>query len=151
MIFVQDAGRRSQTLRFEPGRLVVASADAASAREIALGYCDIDIDAQTSVKPRRGLAFWRPVAGATCYPVVAGRRCGETLEIWRDAGHDAIVAQLTLRWRAARRELVRIDFDADPIREMERFAALMARGLVSAEECAAAVARIVAKAAGQST
>ena len=145
-IFVQEEGRRTQTLRFGPDRLAVASADDAGAREIVLDYCDIDIAAPQAAPPRRA-AFWRRGPGATRFPIVAGRRRGEFLEVWRDAQHDAIVAELAARWKETRLSRVRVDFAADPAREIQRFGALMERGLISAEECAAAIARIAANAA----
>jgi hypothetical protein len=143
-IFHQEAGRRAQTWRFAPDRLMLARADATGAAEIALAYCDIDIDAAATIAPRG--PPWRRQPGATRFPVVAGRRQGEALEVWRDAHHDSIVAELAARWKASRRALVRVDFSADPGREMQRFEALMRRGIVSAEECAAAIARIAASA-----
>jgi hypothetical protein len=69
--------------------------------------------------------------------------------VWRDDQADAIVSELKTRWREARRRAVAVDFYADPRREIARFETLLSRGIVSAEECAAAVGRIAAKASAQ--
>jgi hypothetical protein len=184
--FVQEAGRRSQTLRFEPDRLVLAFADDRSARELSLAYYDIDVGrARTSEVSRArwpiyaGLIFTLaaalPVAppplrallaglalvcaavalgrrsegGATRYALLAPRRRQEILEIWPDAQHDRIVAEMAARWRAMRRRAVRVDFHADPAGEIARFQALRARRVIDAEECAAAIARIAARGAAR--
>jgi len=141
--FVQEAGRRSQSLRFEPDRLVLASADDRSARELSLAYYDTDVRrAVTSVAGR----LWRRDGAATRYALLAPKRRGETLEIWPDIQHDRIVAEMAARWKAMRRRVVRIDFGADAAHEMARFEALRQRRVIDAEECAAAIARIAARA-----
>jgi hypothetical protein len=180
--FVQEAGPRSQTLRFEPDRLVLAFADARSARELSLAYYDIDVRrAETSEVSRArwpiyvgliltlaaavpwapaslraipaalallsaAVALWRRgEGGVTRYALLAPRRRHEVLEIWPDAQHDRIVAEMAARWRAMRRRVVRVDFDAEPAREIARFQALRTRRVIDAEECAAAIARIEAR------
>jgi hypothetical protein len=180
--FVQEAGPRSQTLRFEPDRLVLAFADARSARELSLAYYDIDVRraAASEVSGARwpiyagliftlaaavpqapaplraslaalalasaAIALWRRGGvGATRYALLAPRRRQDILEIWPDAQHDRIVAEMAARWRAMRRRAVRVDFDADPACEIARFEGLRARRVVDAEECAAAIARIEAR------
>jgi len=184
--FVQEAGRRSQTLRFEPDRLVLAIADDRAARELSLAYHDIDVRrakasatsgarwpiyaglifvlgaaAPEAPAPLRAIlaalamtsaaiALWRRGGReATRYALLAPKRRGETLEVWPDAQHDRIVAELARRWKAMRRRAVRVDFDADPAREIERFQALRERRVVDAEECAAAIARIEARSAAE--
>ena len=180
--FVQESGRRSQMLRFEPDLLVWASADDRGARELSLAYYDIDVKrgrasvvsgvrwpiyaglafALAAAMPQApaalrailaGLALlgaaaavgWRGGAGATRYALIAPKRRGQTLEVWPDAQHDRIVAEMAARWRAMRRRVVRVDFDAEPAQEMARFRALCERRVVDAEECAAAIARIAAR------
>ena len=158
--FVQESGRRSQTLRFEPDLLVWASADDRGARELSLAYYDIDVKrGRASVVSGvrwpiyAGLALlgaaaavgWRGGAGATRYALIAPKRRGQTLEVWPDAQHDRIVAEMAARWKAMRRRAVCVDFDADPAREILRFEALRARRVIDAEECAAAIARIKAR------
>jgi hypothetical protein len=182
--FVQEAGRRSQTLRFEPDRLVLASADDRAARELSLAYYDIDVrraEASSSSGVRwpiyAGLVFllgaaapeapaplrailaalalvsaagalWRRGGRETTrYGLLAPKRRGETLEIWPDAQHDRIVAEMAARWKAMRRRVVCVNFEAEPAREIARFRALCERGVIDAEECAAAIARIEARSA----
>ena len=184
MSFVQEAGRRSQTLRFERDRLVLAIADDRGARELSLAYYDIDVRRReaSAVSGARwpiyaGLVFalgaaapeapqalrailaalalmsaavalWRRDGRETTrYALLTPKRRGETLEIWPDAQHDRIVAEMAARWRAMRRRAVRADFTAEPAREIERFKALRERRVVDAEECAAAIARIEARSA----
>ena len=138
--YIQESRGRSQTLRFEPDRLVVALADDKRACEFWLGYSEIDVDKAEPYGASRILGMrW---GGGTRIPVGAGRRRGDALTIWRDKQHDAIVAELSARWKATRREIVRVDFEADPEQECARFSALLARGFINAEECAAAIARI---------
>lgn len=138
--FIQEAGRRSQTLRFEPDRLIVALADDRKACEFWLAYSDIDVDKAETYGASRLLGLrW---GGGTRFPVGAGRRQGDQLNVWRDKQHDSIVAELAARWKAMRREIVRVDFEADAELECARFSALQARGFINAEECAAAIARI---------
>jgi len=180
--FVQEAGRRSQTLRFEPDRLVLAFADDRSARELSLAYYDIDVRRARAGEVSRarwpiyaGFVFTLAAAvpeipaplramlaamtlvsaavalatrggnGATRYALLAPRRGSLIVEIWPDAQHDRIVAEMAARWKAMRRRAVRVDFDADHAREIGRFEALRARRVIDAEECAAAIARIKAR------
>ena len=138
--FIQEGRRRSQTLRFEPDRLVVAQTDERGACEFWLGYCDIDVDKAEPYGASR--LFGLRWGGGTRFPVGAGRRRGDQLNIWRDKLHDSIVSELAARWKAMRREIVRVDFDADPELECARFNGLQARGFINADECAAAIARI---------
>jgi hypothetical protein len=140
MSFVQESGRRSQTLRFEPDRLVLVSADDAQASELSLAYHDVDVKRGEVFRERRA---WFARRRATRFALMAPRRRREWLEIWGDAQHDRIIAELTARWAEARRRLVCVDFSADPLSEIERFRALCERGLIDAGECAAAIARIV--------
>ena len=91
------------------------------------------------------VAAWRKRPPAqTRYALLDPRRRGEALTIWRDGQHERIEAELETRWKALRREIVRVDFAADPERESDRFRRLHARGVVSAEECSVALARIAA-------
>ena len=48
-----------------------------------------------------------------------------------------------------RRQVVCVDFDAEPAREIERFQALRERRVIDGEECAAAVARIESRSAAE--
>jgi hypothetical protein len=147
--FIQEAGEASQTFRFEDDRLVVAEADARTAREFALAYLDVDLNTPREEPPRRGLfgAFRNPARHVYArFPLFEPRRGRETIEVWADKQAQEIVAQLSARWREARRRAVTVDFSADPRHEIQRFQTLLGRGIVSAEEGAAAVARIAAKA-----
>lgn len=153
MVFFQEAGAASQTLRFEGTRLVVTESDAKAARELNLSYLDVDVDGPSPPEPsprglKRALAAL-PGAGPRIYAryaLFAPRR--GALAIWRDAQAEAIVAELKTRWREARRRAVSVDFGAEPRREIARFELLLNREIVSAEECAVALARIAAKATG---
>ena len=142
--FMQEAGAASQTFRFEDEFLVVAQADDRTAGEFALGYLDLDLDALRHEPARRRLLRANRIYARV--PLAAAKKGRTEIAIWRDAQAPAILAELTARWREARRRAVIIDFDAEPRAEMARFEALMGRGLVSAEEAAAAIARIAARA-----
>ena len=181
-VFVQDFGWRSQTLRFEAERLVVALADATGAREFAVRYQDIDLGGATPAEgpaPRDPLylglfasaaglvlaAFspppWTLIAaglsliGALISLAPREKRADQAfplrnsrmqkLVIWGDAQRDIIVAELASRWRVMRRRAVEVDFSAAPAQEIQRFQDLRARGIVNAEECAAAIKRISAR------
>jgi hypothetical protein len=146
--FIQEIGAASQTFRFEDDRLVVAEADARTAREFALDYLDLDLDRPRAEPPRRGLwaALRRRARVHARFALFEPRRGREEVVVWADAQAKDIVAELTTRWRDARRRAVKVDFDAEPRLEIRRFEILLRRGLVSAEECAVATARIVAKA-----
>lgn len=150
--FIQEAGEASQTFRFEDDRLVVAEADARAAREFAVGYLDVDLESLRPEPPQRG--FWaalrlRAPRLHARFALFEPRRGRDELVMWSDAQAKDIVAELTTRWREARRRAVTVDFEADPRREIQRFEVLLRRGLVSAEECAAATARIAAKASAR--
>lgn len=82
--------------------------------------------------------------GQTRFALLDPKRRGAALNIWRDGQHERIEAELQARWKAQRRVIVRVDFTADPVRESDRFRALAQRGVVTAEECAVALARIAA-------
>jgi len=148
-VFIQEAGAASQTLRFEDGGLVVTQSDARSAREITLSYLDIDLEGPAPAEPEaRGLkrvlsALTGPRIHAR-FALFAPRR--DALVVWQDAQAPEVVSELKRRWREARRRAVAVDFHAAPRREIARFETLLTRGIVSVEECAAAVARIAARA-----
>ena len=151
-VFFQEAGGASQTLRFEDGRLVVTQSDARSARELTLSYLDIDLEGAAPAEPeprglKRALAAFKGPRVHARFALFAPRR--EALVVWRDAQAGEIVAELKKRWREARRRAVTVNFDAEPRREIARFETLLNRALVSAEECAAAVARIAARATAE--
>ena len=145
--FIQEAGEASQTFRFEDDRLVVAESDARTAREFAIPYLEIDLETPRAVAPKRGLfaAFKRP-SPRIRFALFEPRRGCEAIEVWADAQAQQIVAELAARWREARRRAVTVDFSANPRDEIQRFQTLLGRGIVSAEECAAAVARVAARA-----
>ena len=151
VVFMQEAGPASQTLRFEDERLVVMQSDERSAREVQLAYLDVDLDGPAPPPPpRRGLLAALRRSGPTvqaAFGLFSPRR--GAVEVWRDGQEDAIVGELKRRWREARRQAVRVNFAADPRREIARFETLLARGIVSAEECAAALARIAARASAE--
>lgn len=147
--FIQEAGEASQTFRFEDDRLVVAQADSRSASEFAFRYLDLDLETPREAPPR-GLraalsALARPARRIHArFALFEPRRGREAIAIWADAQAQDIVAQLSMRWREARRRAVAVDFAANPRDEIKRFQTLLARGIVSAEECAVAMARIAA-------
>jgi hypothetical protein len=78
----------------------------------------------------------------TAFRVLSSRTRDKVIRVLHEGQRERILAELQDRWSRARKDLVRIDFAADPEREGARFRALRARGVVSAEECAAAIARI---------
>ncbi len=116
---------------------------AAAATMVATSYLRLALAAATAgacafVALRKG-----PPA-QTRYALLDPKRRGEALTIWRDGQHERIETELLTRWKALRREIVRVDFAADPGRESDRFRRLQQRGVVSAEECSVALARIAA-------
>ena len=148
VVFIQEVGGASRTFRFEDRRLVVTESDARSAREVTLSYLDIDIEGPAPPDPpRRGLLSKLTRSAPSVHAAFAmfSPRRG-ALVVWRDAQSATIVSELKSRWREARRRAVAVDFDIQPHREIARFETLLTRGLISAEECAAAVARIAARA-----
>jgi hypothetical protein len=80
----------------------------------------------------------------TAFRVMSNRTREKVIRVLHEGQRERIVAELQRRWAEARQELVRIDFAADPDREATRFRTLCARGLIDAEECAAAIQRIQA-------
>ena len=82
----------------------------------------------------------------TMFRILEPRTRWKFIKVLHDAKRDRIVGELQARWTAVREELVRIDFSADPNFEAARFQRLRDRGMVTAEECDAAIARIAAAA-----
>jgi hypothetical protein len=80
----------------------------------------------------------------TAFRVMSTRTRDNVIRVLHEGQRERIVAELQRRWTEARQNLVRINFAADPDRETARFRTLCARGLIDAEECAAALARIEA-------
>jgi hypothetical protein len=151
VFFVQEAGAASQTFRFEDDRLVAAEADARQAREVHLAYLDLDLEAPPAPPPRRGLfgLFKNPARRIHArFALFKPRRGWDAVTVWADAQAQDIVDELSARWRRARRQAATVDFSAPPREELQRFQTLLERGVVSAEECAAAAVRILARAAG---
>ena len=146
--FIQEMGEASQTFRFEDDRLVVAESDARTAREFELPYLELDLQTPSEEPPRRGLLarLINPARRVHArFALFEPRRGRDAIAIWAGEQAQDIVAELSQRWRDARLRAVTVDFASDPRREIGRFQLLMERGIVSAEEAAAAVARIVAK------